>query len=101
VRLLLVLLISFSSFAWEPPGPYESIRLRLEEFTLNESLKLKFRIAENTISNETISKILSDSENRVHNDFQIPKYFKFLPHFGFQFTLNTALNKSLSMIKNI
>jgi membrane-bound lytic murein transglycosylase D len=83
VRLLLVLLISFSSFAWEPPGPYESIRLRLEEFTLNESLKLKFRIAENTISNETISKILSDSENRVHNDFQIPKYFKYSTTFWF------------------
>lgn len=82
---LLILLsgLPLSSEAFTSPETFQSGVIEIEEQLLRHSLGVKSKGAVSAIKPELLETIFQDKKNRVHADFDVPKYFESATKFWF------------------
>lgn len=76
MKYIFILLFSLNSYSFVDPKAFQSSNIYLEEAIINQTINNQFQKATSAISDEVIENILSDKENRIHDDFVIDPYFE-------------------------
>lgn len=83
IYFLFILLVSQVGMTWVPPESFDSAYIEVEEAILSATIKGHFKTATDSLQNKLVDQIINDYQNKVNDDFNIPKYFESSVRFWF------------------
>lgn len=96
IVFILSLFFVNSAIAFPTPDTFDSTYFELEEIIHSETIKGKLKNATSALNTKLVNNILSDYENKIADDFIIPKYFD--PSVRFWFSIYTQYNSKQVVI---